>query len=143
MIFSAYDIRGKADEPGSVEYIWNVGKAFSEWLPDEGSVLVVRTETGSASTVHTFTEGVVLQGRNVIDGGAGDTSRIIGIISEKKAVGAALIDRNDLQAVDIITFYDRNGVSITADNGLREIGELVESGNFLPAPTKGEVTKLE
>jgi phosphomannomutase len=38
--FSAYDIRGRIEESLTVEYTWTVGKAFADWLPEQGSVVV-------------------------------------------------------------------------------------------------------
>ena len=46
-IFSATDIRGYVGESITTEYVWNVGKAFSEWLPQDGPVVIVEAETAS------------------------------------------------------------------------------------------------
>ena len=139
MIFSAYDIRGKGSDPEAMEFIWNVGKAYAEWLQFDGAVFVSKTPNADENVVRAFMEGIMLQGRNVIDGGQADKATIINAISEKKAAGGVIIDHNDLQAVDIISLFDSNGVNVTSDNGLEQINEQVLSGNFLPAPTKGEL----
>lgn len=143
MIFSAYDIRGKGDDPDAREFTWNVGKAFAEWVTDQGPIIVASKRNADPAVVNSVIEGILLQGRNVINAGVSDSPTVINTVTEKKAVGGVLIDHNDLQDADIIALVDSNGVNITSDNGLEQIGELVVSGNFTPAPTKGQVVSLD
>ena len=39
-IFKAYDIRGKVGEQLNTEIIYEIGRAFSDWLPENGPVAV-------------------------------------------------------------------------------------------------------
>lgn len=143
MIFSAYDIRGKGTDPDAREFTWNVGKAFAEWLSEQGAVIVATTQNADKAVVNSVIEGILLQGRNVINAGVADTQVIMSAVRDKKAVGGVLIDHNDLQATDIISLVDGNGVNVTSDNGLEEIGEMVISSNFTPASTKGQLVQLD
>jgi phosphomannomutase len=136
-IFSAYDIRGRVDETLTVEYVWTVGKAFAEWLPQDGNVVLVKGQSVNQATTHAFVEGVLLQGRNVIDCGTGGEQAVVGGIDDNQAAGGVLVNHDDLQNIEIITLFDENGSTVTAEVGLTAIGELVESGNFLPAAQKG------
>lgn len=141
-IFSLSDIRGRADDSLTTEYVWDIGKAVAEWLPEQGDIVVVRGENANESTVHAFVEGVLLQGRNVIDAGQGDQQVLTGIIGDKQAAGGVLITHEALQDIEIIALADANGVVVTADTGLTELGQFADAGNFEPAPQKGSLTPL-
>jgi hypothetical protein len=112
--------------------------------PNRGVLLLVVARTASANDalVHAFIEGILLLGGNVIDCGEGDEQAVIGAIKDNQASGGAHINHDDLQNVEVIALYDATGATITSDTGLGEISELVESGNFLPAATKGQITTL-
>lgn len=138
-IFSVYDIRGRGDDSLNTEYVWNVGKAFAEWLADDGAIALVKHPDANQTTAHAFTEGALLQGRNVIDMGIGDQQGLIALLRDGRAVGGAIITHDALQNIEIITLLDAQGMGITAESGLSEIAELVEAGNFVPAAQKGEL----
>lgn len=141
-VFSAYDIRGRVGENISVEYVWTVGKAFAEWLPDEGSVVVATGSQADQSIAHAFIEGVLLQGRDVLHVGEGGEQAVNGGIADNKAAGGVLISHDGIQSIEVIALYDAQGSVVSAEGGLLAIGELVDAGNFLPAATKGNlVTK--
>ena len=140
-VYSNTDIRGHADDAATKEHIWNAGKALAEWLPEEGMVVVVATDAADANYIHTFTEGVLLQGRNVIDAGTGDQQTVVSLIGDMNAAGDALIDHDQMQNLAIVTLYDDRGVTVTEDTGLFEIGALIDGGNFVPAAEKGEIQK--
>lgn len=140
-IFSDSDIRVHLGEPGVTEYIWNVGKAFAEWLPDEGSVVVVQSQSSEKSVAHAFIEGLLLQGRSVFDAGIGGQQVAYAALSESKSAGAAHLDFIAAQNLAIISFYDSHGMIVSLHSGLSEINELVQAGNFLPAAIKGTIIK--
>lgn len=141
-IFSATDIRGTLGDDLTIEYIWDVGKAFAEWLADDGQVAIMRGSSVDESTVHALTEGVLLQGRSVLDVGTGDPQQLITAIMDKHAAGGVLIEYETIQNLVVITLFDNRGVSLLDSTGLQQITQLVEAGNFLPAPQKGVVTAL-
>lgn len=142
-VFSTYDIRGRLDESLTVEYAWTVGKAFAEWLPDEGSIVIVSAPGANPSIVHALTEGVLLQGRDVIDLGTADQQALVETVAEKSAAGGMIVGREDVEQMEVITLYDAKGVAITDEMGLTAIEELINAGNFLPAASKGTVTRPE
>ncbi len=141
-IFSSTDIRGHVGETFTTEYVWNVGKALAEWLPEEGVIVIVKAESANASTVHALVEGLLLQGRTVIDGGNGDKQSVMAAISDQQAAGGAYVDYNQVQNLAVITLFDAQGVIVTDASGLTEIGQLVDAANFVPAPDKGELKSL-
>jgi phosphomannomutase len=141
-IFSATDIRGTLGDDLTIEYIWDIGKAFADWLASDGQVIVLRGSSVDESTVHALTEGVLLQGRSVIDAGTGDPQQLIATIMDKQAAGGVLIEYQTTQNLVVITLFDDRAVSLLDSTGLQQITQLVEAGNFLPAIQKGFVTTL-
>ncbi len=142
-IFSAYDIRGHADDTLTVEHAWTVGKAFSEWLPEQGDVVVIKTANANKEIAHGFTEGILLQGRSVIDGGEGDQQAVVSAINENHSIGGALVGHDDIQNLEVIALFDSHGGVITDASGLPALHQLVDSGNFLPAPEKGQLKSAD
>jgi phosphomannomutase len=138
-IFSSFDIRGRIDDSLTPEYAWNVGKAFAEWLPEEGHVTVVNDGSADQKIVHAVIEGVRLQGRAVVDGGQGDSQHLIELTSDNKPAGSVMISHDAVQGLEIIQLYQENGVALSSDNGLIDIAQLVEAANFAPAAVKGEL----
>ena len=141
-IFSGFDIRGRLGENLTIEYVWNVGKGLADWLPEDGRVVVVASPTADPTIVKALTEGLRLQGRNVIDGGQGDKQTLAQITSGAQTAGGALIAHDDLENLETIELYQENATPITADTGLSQIAALVEAGNFVPAAAKGELTSI-
>ena len=137
-IFSAYDIRGRIGETLTVEYAWTAGKAFSDWLTNEGPVVIVTTKDASNEIKHALIEGVLLLGRDVVDYGERD-QLVPADVTENKAAGAVVISHDGVQNLEILTFYNVHGVAVTADSGLTEISGLIDADNFLPAVKKGTV----
>ena len=138
-IFSSFDIRGRLDESLTPEYAWNVGKAFADWLPEEGHITVVSEVSAEPKIVHAIVEGIRLQGRAVMDGGQGDAQHLIELTADNKPAGSILVSHDGIQGLEIIQLYQENGVALSTDNGLLEVSQLVESGNFVPAAVKGEL----
>ena len=137
-IFSSTDIRGYVGESLTTEYVWNVGKAFADWLTDAGDIVVVKAAVSDESTAHALTEGILLQGRSVI-ATDGDQAKLLSLIIDNNAAGGVLIEYENVQNLAVISLYDRRGVSVTDSTGLQEISQLVDSASFLPAPEKGEL----
>jgi hypothetical protein len=138
-IFSSTDIRGYVGKTLTKEYVWNVGKGFAEWLPDNGDVVVMQSESANHDMVHALIEGILLQGRSAIDAGVGQHQDVIATIMDKKAAGGAVVEYEEAQNLAVITLFDARGVGVIDSSGLAEINQLVDAANFLPASAKGEV----
>ena len=140
-LIGGYDIRGTAETGLDVECAWNVGKALADWLPTTGSVVVVTTPAYQ-DLARGVIEGLRLQGRNVVDGGAGDKDKAIAYVKTAGLSGAAVIGFDDMEKVTTIELYREDARLIDSETGLKEIRDLVDAGNFVPAVTKGELTVL-
>ena len=137
-LLSAYDIRGTEATGLTIECAWNVGKSLADWLPTDGDVVVgyIPTQKNIADAV---VEGLRLQGRNVIDGGNGDRETAKAHVMSAGLSGAAVIGYDDEQKVTTIELYRENAKLIDSETGLKEIREVVQAGNFVPAAAKGEL----
>lgn len=140
-LISAYDIRGSEKDGLTVELAWNVGKALADWLSSDGGVVVVYVPQ-RAYLSSCVMEGLRLQGRDVIDGGNGDREAAKAYIATHHLAGAAAIGYDELEDVTVIELYNEEGRLVTSETGLREIRNLVEAGNFVPAAKKGEVREI-
>jgi len=140
-LISKYDIRGTEETGLTVECAWNVGKALADWLPTTGSVAVMYLPAHE-SLARAIVEGLRLQGRNVVDGGNGDKEAAVAYIKTSGLSGAAVVGFDELEKMVTIELYRDDGKLIDSDSGLKEIHELVQAGNFVPAAAKGELTHL-
>lgn len=140
--FTAYDIRGKVTEGVSLEVAWNIGKALADWLSTYGVVAVARGTGANETLTHALVEGMILQGRDVLDTGVNDKQTLLGHIKNEGLSGGIFVTHDEQSDDSVIELYDENGQLISADNGLNAIAELVHAGNFVPAATKGDVTAL-
>lgn len=141
-IFSSTDIRGRLGDSLTPEYAWNVGKAFADWLPQDGHITIVAEAGAEPKIIHAIVEGVRLQGRAVLDGGQGDAQHLIKLAADKRPAGSILVSHDEAQNLEVVELYQENGVLVTSDNGLVDISQLVEAGNFVPATIKGELLSV-
>ena len=140
-LISKYDIRGTEETGLTVECAWNVGKALADWLPTAGNVAVMYLPTQEA-IAKAVIEGLRLQGRDVVDGGHGDREAAKSYVTSAGLSGAAVIGFDELEKLITIELYQEDGKLITIETGLKEIREVVQAGNFVPAAAKGELTHL-
>jgi len=140
-LISAYDIRGTEETGLTVECAWNVGKALADWLPTVGKVAVVYLPM-QQHLARGAIEGLRLQGRDVVDGGNGDKEKAMAYIKTADLSGAVVIGYDELEQVSTIELYQDGAKLIDVDSGLKQIRELVQAGNFVPAAAKGELTQL-
>lgn len=134
-------ISGKANTELTVEVAWNIGKAVADWLATAGSVVVL-AHPALADIKHAACEGVRLQGRNVVDGGAGASEAAVSYIKTGGLSGAIVINYDQATEVISIEVYQEDGLRIEKESGLAELYELVQAGNFVPAAVKGELTAI-
>lgn len=135
------DIRGTTETGLTIEYAWNVGKAVADWLPTAGNVIVLSVPAGQA-IAHAVVEGLRLQGRSVVDGGMGDKDAAIAHIRTSGLSGAVVVGVEESTGVTSIQIYKEDATLVGVESGLREIGELVDAANFVPAAVKGELTAI-
>jgi phosphomannomutase len=137
-LIGAFDIRGKEGADLTVDVAWNVGKALADWLPTSGAVVIVYVPTHQ-HIASAIIEGLRLQGRDVIDGGHGDQDAARSHITTSNLAGGIVVGFDELEAMVTIELYQEDAKLLSGDTGLREIHELVQAGNFVPAAVKGQL----
>lgn len=140
--FTAYDIRAKLQPGASLEFAWNVGRALAEWLSTTGSVAVVRGQNADEELVGAVIEGLRLQGRDVSDAGSCDKEAVVALVQQAGYSGAVLVAHDELTNEVTIELYKEEGRLVDSESGLRDVKELMNAGNFVPAAIKGDVTTL-
>lgn len=141
-MFSGFDIRGRFGETLTVEYVWNVGKALSDWLPQDGKIVVIKSAQANPTVVNAVIEGIRLQGRPVLDAGTGNKQQLMELEAGSNTAGAVVIGHDDLENLETIELFREDMTAIVSDSGLSEIAALVEAGNFVPAAAKGDLTTI-
>ena len=140
-LISQYDIRGTKETGLTVECAWNAGKALADWLNENGDVVV--SYVGSQEEIaRGVIEGLRLQGRCVIDAGSNDKDFVTSYVVTGGLAGAVMVGFDDKEQVTTIAFYTQGAKLIDSESGLRDIRELVQAGNFIPAAIKGDLTKI-
>jgi phosphomannomutase len=140
-MFSGFDIRGRFGDTLTIEYVWNVGKALADWLPQDGKIVVISGQDANSDVVKAVIEGIRLHGRAVVDGGRGDKAALVHIAGEAQAAGGVIIGHDALENLETIELYQETMAPVTTDTGLFEIAALIEAGNFVPAASKGDLVQ--
>ncbi len=140
-LLGAYDIRGTETNGLTKECAWNVGKALADWLPTAGNVVVMYSPN-QRETAQAVVEGLRLQGRTVIDGGEGTKESAKAYITSNGISGAAVVGFDELEKLITIELYQHEAKLIDSETGLRQIGDLVDAGNFVPAAVKGDLLRI-
>lgn len=138
---TTYDIRSTDGLALTVDYAWNIGKALADWLPTDGRVIVANVATDSR-IADALIEGLRLQGRAVISGGNLGKEQVSERITVDHLSSGVLVGYDELQHTPTIEVYLHDGHLVTSETGLTDIINVAQSGNFVPAAVKGELTAL-
>lgn len=138
---TTYDIRGTDTLALTVDYAWNIGKALADWLPTDGRLLVA-FQPASEQLAQALIEGLRLQGRSVLSGGLLGKEQVSERVIADRLSGGVLVGYDELQQTPTIEIYQHEGRLITSETGLTDIVNVAQSGNFVPAAIKGELTSL-
>jgi len=141
-IFRAYDIRGIVPDELDADIACDIARAFADRLP-EGVIAVGRDmRTDSEELATAFIEGLIKQGREVLDVGMITSDMISFAVGQYDLAGGAMITASHNPGQ-----YD--GIKLTAagvnpigiDSGLQEIKQVVLDKSFADAAEPGR--KLE
>jgi len=145
-IFKAYDVRGKVGTELTAEVATQIGKAFADWLPTEGTVAVGRDmRPDSAELAGAVIEGLRAQGRDVIDIGEVTSDMIYFAVGSMKLAGGVVVTASHNPGqYNGIKFCAAQAKAVGEDSGLFEIRDKVAAGEFKPAAaTPGSVTQKD
>jgi phosphomannomutase len=134
-IFKAYDIRGKVGTQLNPQFAYNVGRAFADWLPAKGTVVVghdMRPDSEALATA--LMDGIRAQGRDTWDIGL-VTSDVVYFAPGKfdLAGGVMITASHNPGEYNGIKFCREKALPVGIETGLAEIRDAVLSEVFKPA----------
>jgi len=139
-IFKAYDIRGKVGTELNEEATKKIGRAFADWLPQQGTVAVGHDmRADSSALAAAFIEGLRAQGYDVWDIGQVTSDMIYFAIGQFDLAGGAVITASHNPGeYNGIKLYRDKVTPVGLSSGLDVIRDAALQGNFKPeAETPG------
>lgn len=144
-IFKAYDIRGKVGSELSDDTLEKIGKAFADFLPNEGTVAVGRDmRPDSKNLAENLIKGLVSQGRDVIDIGEVTSDMIYFATGSLKLAGGAMITASHNPGeYNGIKLCREEAKPIGEESGLLDIRDAVINKSFKASSKTGKVTQKD
>lgn len=140
-IFLAYDIRGKVPEQLNSRAAYLIGKALADFLPTAGAVVIGRDmRADSAELADNLAEGIMEQGRDVIDIGQVTSDMIyFGVGSLNTAGGAMITASHNPGGYNGIKLVREGAQGISIESGLEKIKHSAQSETFNASNRKGQL----
>jgi phosphomannomutase len=144
-IFKAYDIRGKVGSELSDDTLEKIGKAFADFLPNEGTVAVGRDmRPDSKNLAENLIKGLVSQGRDVIDIGEVTSDMIYFATGSLKLAGGTMITASHNPGeYNGIKLCREEAKPIGEESGLLDIRDAVINKSFKASSKTGKVTQKD
>lgn len=138
-IFLAYDVRGKVGTDLTKETTLQIGKAFADWLPNQGTVAVGRDmRPDSAELAAGLIEGLQQQGRNVLDIGQVTSDMIYFAVGSLKLAGGMMVTASHNPGeYNGIKFCRDEAKPVGVDTGLLDIKAAIEEDRYKQSETVG------
>ena len=146
--FKAYDVRGVYPTEVNEELAYRVGRIFSAMFAAETVVVGHDIRLSGPALVEALTEGLRHGGTKVIDIGQCGTEMIYFATAHLQADGGIMITAShNPKEYNGMKLVRRGSRPISADTGLKEIGEMAAAQNFahqlVPGKTLGAAEKLD
>lgn len=146
--FKAYDVRGVYPTEVNEELAYRVGRIFSAMFAAETVVVGHDIRLSGPALVEALTEGLRHGGTKVVDIGQCGTEMIYFATAHLKADGGIMITAShNPKEYNGMKLVRRDARPISADTGLKEIGEMAVAQNFVhqlvPGKTMGIVEKMD
>tara|TARA_Y100000310_G_scaffold345759_1_gene469394 strand:- start:8510 stop:9850 length:1341 start_codon:yes stop_codon:yes gene_type:complete len=142
-IFKAYDVRGTYPEQLNEKIAYNIGKAFATFLGCKEVIVGYDMRLSSPSLVKNFSQGVVDVGCNIIDIGEVCTDASYFASGFLKNPSVMFTASHNPPEYNGLKFTKAGALPINEDTGLKDMKEIIESGKFKEAKTKGKIIKKE
>jgi len=145
-IFKAYDVRGKVGSELTADVANKIGKAFADWLPEQGTIAVGRDmRPDSAELAGALIDGLRAQGRNVIDIGEVTSDMIYFAVGRYKLAGGAMVTASHNPGeYNGIKLCREEARPVGKESGLFEIRDNVLDNKFKPtAATQGSIEEKD
>lgn len=146
--FKAYDVRGVYPTEVNEELAYRVGRIFSAMFAAETVVVGHDIRLSGPVLVEALTEGLRHGGTKVIDIGQCGTEMIYFATAHLQADGGIMITAShNPKEYNGMKLVRRGSRPISADTGLKEIGEMAAAQNFahqlVPGKTLGAAEKMD
>lgn len=146
--FKAYDVRGVYPDEVNEELAYRVGRIFSAMFAAETVVVGHDIRLSGRSIVDALTEGLRHGGTKVYDIGQCGTEMIYFATAHLRADGGIMVTAShNPKEYNGMKLVRRDSRPISADTGLKEIGEMAIAANFVhqlvPGKEMGTVEKLD
>lgn len=146
--FKAYDVRGVYPDEVNEELAYRVGRIFSAMFAAETVVVGHDIRLSGRSIVDALTEGLRHGGTKVYDIGQCGTEMIYFATAHLRADGGIMVTAShNPKEYNGMKLVRRDSRPISADTGLKEIGEMAIAANFVhqlvPGKAMGTVEKLD
>ncbi len=137
--FKAYDVRGVYPTEVNEELAYRVGRVFSAMFAAETVVVGHDIRLSGRALVDALTEGLRHGGTKVIDIGQCGTEMIYFATAHLNADGGIMVTAShNPKEYNGMKLVRRGARPISADTGLKEIGEMVVASNFVHAQVAGK-----
>ena len=143
-IFKAYDVRGRVGTELTPEVAEKIGRAFADWLPNDGVVAVGRDmRPDSAELASAVIKGLSEQGRSVQDIGEVTSDMIYFAVGNGELAGGVMVTASHNPGeYNGIKLCREEARPVGQESGLFEVRDNVLSSTFKPAAeTPGTVTQ--
>ena len=144
-IFKAYDVRGKVGSELTPAVTEKIGKAFADWLPEQGPVAVGRDmRPDSAELATALIKGLQEQGRDVWDIGEVTSDMIYFAVGHNSLAGGVMVTASHNPGeYNGIKFCREKAKPVGEETGLYEVRDLASSENFKAAGNTGKVVEKD
>ncbi|MDD5098261.1 MAG: phosphomannomutase/phosphoglucomutase [Candidatus Pacebacteria bacterium] len=148
-IFKAYDIRGIYPEELNEETAYKIGAAFAVFIKNVSKKEIPQVVVGkdnrlsSPSLCKELIRGIIDMGANVIDIGLSTTPLLyFSVANYNYDAGINVTASHNPSQFNGFKLVREKAIPISENTGIREIKEIVLSGNFIKNKKIGEITKI-
>ncbi|MDY6029517.1 MAG: phosphomannomutase [Acidaminococcaceae bacterium] len=137
--FKAYDVRGRYPEEVNEELAYRMGRIFSAMFAAEKVVVGHDIRLSGRTLTDALIEGLRHAGTKVIDIGQCGTEMIYFATAHLNADGGIMVTAShNPKEYNGMKLVRRDARPVSADTGLKEIGEMVVSSNFVHTLVAGK-----
>ncbi|HCA47771.1 MAG TPA: phosphomannomutase [Armatimonadetes bacterium] len=137
--FGAYDVRGRIPDELNAEIVYDIGRAYANLVEPPGPVAVGHDVRPSSEELsEALIRGLNDAGADAVDLGLVGTE-VVYFASAQEGIGGGIMVTASHNPSDYngLKFVRRDAVPISGDSGLREIEQMIATGNVQSAPRKG------
>ena len=138
--FKAYDIRGRVPDELNDNVAYRIGRAFAAFLKADKIVVGRDIRLSSPALSQALIKGITEQGADVLDIGVCGSEEVYFATTDLGADGGVIVTASHNPAdYNGMKFVSKGSQPVSGDNGLFEIRELAQAGDFTADKKCGSV----